>query len=551
MGHVLVSAGREGAAGEEAPSTALGGTTPPISSLYVSRYKSRSIDVGGMLESLEGLLDGEEGIKMDQEEGAAEGRGAPYWPYSEVLAWLDRHIIDPSTGPFGPSGLLSGVPAASSSSSSGDGGRIGGASVTQTLTLTIGGASVTQTSPAAAGGTASAPGATFATGPALGFGGSILSPRRLHREAGSSSCTPVRTQQAISSLSSARPTIIQGFTSTFVQTVSTGPARSRLRKASKGPGGVASSGDGGRGGSGAEESDERVSSSSGLDASPPVAGGSGPSRSPSHENSDGEAIDLSASSSERGAGPLGSANLCHQTLGADLRRSNSLLSTMSISDHESHMSVHHSESEVELDMEVGGEEEGGSGGGAGTGGSVGANGGAKPGGGTALPTLQISNCSGATIYLLSPYRSALITHCTSCLIVIGAVAGPVHIASCDKCRITVMCKKCIVFNSLDCEINLATMLVSVTSGDSRGLVFGPLNVAYRSLHTHACLAGLQSLVPKSGSSAAVAATSSSSNMWATLCDISLCVDAVATFGSPSGNTRLTVTLDILPISFFF
>jgi hypothetical protein len=90
----------------------------------------------------------------------------------------------------------------------------------------------------------------------------------------------------------------------------------------------------------------------------------------------------------------------------------------------------------------------------------------------ALPQLFVSYCSKASLYLVSPYYSACITGCVDSNIVVGAVYGAVIVNGCERIRLTVACRKLIVINCVDCEINLATLSTTLVLGDSRNLTLG-------------------------------------------------------------------------------
>ena len=98
-----------------------------------------------------------------------------------------------------------------------------------------------------------------------------------------------------------------------------------------------------------------------------------------------------------------------------------------------------------------------------------------------LPHAFVALCSRTSIYLLAPYSSITIASCSDCEIVLGAVAGALIITGCERVKVTATCRKLITHSCLDCEISVATLSPTVVSGDSRGVLFGPLNVTYRHL----------------------------------------------------------------------
>ena len=89
-----------------------------------------------------------------------------------------------------------------------------------------------------------------------------------------------------------------------------------------------------------------------------------------------------------------------------------------------------------------------------------------------LPHAIISGCTGAHIYLLAPYTSATISHCSDCEIILGAVAGTLVMNYCERVTVTAACRKLLIVGSSDCRICIATLTTSVIIGDCRGIVFG-------------------------------------------------------------------------------
>uniref|UniRef100_A0A7S3MFR8 C-CAP/cofactor C-like domain-containing protein n=1 Tax=Spumella elongata TaxID=89044 RepID=A0A7S3MFR8_9STRA len=184
---------------------------------------------------------------------------------------------------------------------------------------------------------------------------------------------------------------------------------------------------------------------------------------------------------------------------------------------------------------------------------------------TMLPPLYLNLCTRAKMYLISPYHSATITGCSDCEIVVGAVFGALIVSNCERVKITAACRKLLVLNCLDCAFNVATLTTTIIAGDCRSLVVGPHNTSYRNLRNHLKLAALEPLLSSEDPSAnptipaalcAAAASvehvhgkelhrtlsqqvngkgdSASPNCWASLCDVSSCLEAATTSGSPAG-----------------
>jgi len=194
-----------------------------------------------------------------------------------------------------------------------------------------------------------------------------------------------------------------------------------------------------------------------------------------------------------------------------------------------------------------------------------------------LPPLYLNFCTEARLYLISPYHSASIRNCADCDIVIGAVHGAVIVSHCESVRITVACRKLLIMDCTNCAFNIATLSTTVVSGDTRNVLIGPYNTAYKNLRNHLILAGLKALCcPVDNEGGAFSASDLTinnindsdgmdniilpyrgdsdrdgmdgvdnmfepmrspdvlSNCWSSLCDVSSCLDGLPLYGSPSG-----------------
>ena len=89
-----------------------------------------------------------------------------------------------------------------------------------------------------------------------------------------------------------------------------------------------------------------------------------------------------------------------------------------------------------------------------------------------LPHLAISNSSRTALYLLSPYCTGSINNCVDCDLVIGPVAGTLILSDCERVRLSVMTRKIILRNCLDCVVSCSTLSPVIIAGDSRGLMIG-------------------------------------------------------------------------------
>jgi len=176
-----------------------------------------------------------------------------------------------------------------------------------------------------------------------------------------------------------------------------------------------------------------------------------------------------------------------------------------------------------------------------------------------LPQLYINYCKNARLYMISPYYSASITGCVDSTIIVGAVYGVLIMNGCERVKVTAACRKAIIINCLECEINLATLSHSIVMGDSRSLTFGPHNVAYRNLHHHLRMAELTELVSKTTnpttamfdsnqgsllndepmlSSNARGNNAMANNCWAQVCDVNACLELTTPKLFPTSMERV-------------
>lgn len=149
-----------------------------------------------------------------------------------------------------------------------------------------------------------------------------------------------------------------------------------------------------------------------------------------------------------------------------------------------------------------------------------------------LPSLNVYNCSNTTLYMLSPYFSAVISGCSDVEIIIGSVAGALTVTGCERVKITVACRKLLVNNCLECSFNVATLSPSIVLGDSRSLIIGPYNLSYKHSQNYIAAANLSQLCH--GNPDILSGNQGVTNYWANLCDLNLCLEAAVTAGSPTG-----------------
>ena len=111
-----------------------------------------------------------------------------------------------------------------------------------------------------------------------------------------------------------------------------------------------------------------------------------------------------------------------------------------------------------------------------------------------LHDLDIAECSDAHFYLLQPFEHATISACTGCTIVVGAVAGLLHVVDCEKTTITSASRRLLVSNSSDVTVHIFTPSPPLLVGDNRTCQFAPYNTYYDGLREDLLVTGLAAAV---------------------------------------------------------
>jgi len=107
-----------------------------------------------------------------------------------------------------------------------------------------------------------------------------------------------------------------------------------------------------------------------------------------------------------------------------------------------------------------------------------------------LHDLAISDCSDVHMYLLQPFENVTIAACTGCTIVVGAVAGLLHVVDCEKTKITAAARRILVSNSCDTILSVFTPTPPLLVGDNRSCQFAPYNTYYEGLREDLLATGL-------------------------------------------------------------
>ena len=117
-----------------------------------------------------------------------------------------------------------------------------------------------------------------------------------------------------------------------------------------------------------------------------------------------------------------------------------------------------------------------------------------------LHDLHVADCSDTHFYLLQPFEHATIAACTDCTIVLGAVAGILHVVDCERTTITSAARRVVVSNSFDVVHYLFTPSPPLLVGDNRSCQFAPYNTYYEGLREDLLATGLAAVL-RSASSA--------------------------------------------------
>ena len=111
-----------------------------------------------------------------------------------------------------------------------------------------------------------------------------------------------------------------------------------------------------------------------------------------------------------------------------------------------------------------------------------------------LHDVVISDCTDAHFYLLQPFEHATIAACSGCTIVVGAVAGLLHVVDCEKTTITVAARRILINNSCDVQMCVFTPSQPILAGDNRTCQFAPYNTYYEGLREDLLVTGLAAAV---------------------------------------------------------
>lgn len=104
--------------------------------------------------------------------------------------------------------------------------------------------------------------------------------------------------------------------------------------------------------------------------------------------------------------------------------------------------------------------------------------------------LTIMQCHDAVVYALAPVRYALITCCTDCVIVVGAVGRALRLERCERVQLVAVTKQLTINTCHDCIAYVGVTSSPLLLGDNRFVQLAPYNAGYDKLVEHMALVGM-------------------------------------------------------------
>jgi len=111
-----------------------------------------------------------------------------------------------------------------------------------------------------------------------------------------------------------------------------------------------------------------------------------------------------------------------------------------------------------------------------------------------LHDVLVAECSDAHMYLLQSFEHATISACSNCTIVVGAVAGLLHVVDCEKMTITSAARRILVSNCNDVSHYIFTPSPPLLVGINRNCQFAPYNTYYDGFREDLLATGLAGAV---------------------------------------------------------
>ncbi|MEW5320107.1 MAG: hypothetical protein WDW38_011206 [Sanguina aurantia] len=110
-----------------------------------------------------------------------------------------------------------------------------------------------------------------------------------------------------------------------------------------------------------------------------------------------------------------------------------------------------------------------------------------------LPTgeVRITDCHDSVVYVLAPLQSALLSGCSDCTIVLGAVGAMLRVERCDRVQLHVAANRILISSCHECVLYLGVGRPPCLVGDNRFLRLAPLNTRYERQAHHLHQAGVR------------------------------------------------------------
>lgn len=109
--------------------------------------------------------------------------------------------------------------------------------------------------------------------------------------------------------------------------------------------------------------------------------------------------------------------------------------------------------------------------------------------------VRITDCHDSMIYILAPIQAALVSGCSDCTFVLGAVGRIVRVERCDKVQVIAATNRLLVSSCHECSFNVGVPRPPCLFGDNRFLRLGPYSTRYEKQVAHAREVGLVSDQP--------------------------------------------------------
>ncbi|KAI3435495.1 hypothetical protein D9Q98_001561 [Chlorella vulgaris] len=105
--------------------------------------------------------------------------------------------------------------------------------------------------------------------------------------------------------------------------------------------------------------------------------------------------------------------------------------------------------------------------------------------------VRVLDCHDAVVYCLAPLQYALISACTDCVVVLGAVGRALRVERCERVQVIAVGRHVTINTCHDCILYLGVNQAPLLLGDNRFLQLAPYNSSYQRLAAHMGMAGVR------------------------------------------------------------